>query len=506
MQAPPPPPPSPQHAQPPPPLPPPQQPPPPPRSSATKATNGGTPASAAKPKPGGSHGSGSRGGAGSSGGHSSSGGKRRREAQQHVRAKLEEQKQKQAAQQRHLSRWRERVQSDFQVDLQFQLPLPEVPLGPRFLRVDPLASLGALVEYRDALPLATRFRYDCAGDVTMGITGVDTVDSRKWHPPTVEAGPGSAAGGRRPALHPDDAAILEWDRFVQGQGRHVDEEGEEDPGATAAAAAADAPWMLRPLYEVAVTYEKTAVKQEDGGEGGRARGEEAGAGEEDGAEEGTLDGWRRAVERTFVEAAAVGASGAAELEAPVEGMAPVWVAPVVPNLSQWASDLVVCHFGNELRGREEEAAQEAPLFLLEEQGELEHGATRRAGYHRGPRQDETATGVGGLYSEEFAPARYYDLVVERVGPAAGVAEDAAAASSGQQHLLLMVEPGGGVSMCPTLGNVRLKKPSRAMGAKPAKGVRLRHRPLAEEEKERRELKLINAGIDDEAAAAGRLEG
>ncbi len=460
----------------------------------------------------------------------------------HVQAKLEEQKQKQAA--RHqLSRWRDRVKSDFQVDLQFQLPLPEVPLGPRFLRVDPLASLSSLVEYRDTLPLATRFRYECAGDVTMGIT-VDTVDSKKWNPPTVESGPNAAAGGggggRRAPLHADDAAILEWDRFVQGKRcvlracsvivacleshpthplfrhhrarRGMEEEGEDDHQAIAAAAAADAPWMLRPLYETAVTYEKVAVKAEEG-DGGYGRGEEmdvgAGAGGEGEEDEGTADGWRTAVERTFEEAEQVG-SAAGLLEPPQEGMQPEWVAPVVPNLGQWASDLVVAHFGNELRGREEEAAQEAPLFLLEEAGELEHGTTRRAGYHRGPRQDPEVAGVGGLYTEAYAPVRYYDLVVERLGVGAGAGAgaeqvEAASAASGQQQLLLLLEPGGRVSMCPTLGNVRLKKPSRASGARPPRGVKLRHRALAEEEKERRELKLMNAGIDDEAAAEGRQD-
>ncbi len=45
----------------------------------------------------------------------------------------------------NIAKWREAIRSEFVVDMQFQAPLPDVPLGPRFLKMDSLANLGNLV-------------------------------------------------------------------------------------------------------------------------------------------------------------------------------------------------------------------------------------------------------------------------------------------------------------------------------------------------------------------------
>jgi hypothetical protein len=54
-------------------------------------------------------------------------------------------------------------------------------------------------------------------------------------------------------------------------------------------------------------------------------------------------------------------------------------------------------------------------------------------------------------------------------------------------------------MCPTVANVKVKKVDRAASGKPARGVRLVHRPLGEEEEEMRVMRLMKAGLDEEEA-------
>ena len=139
----------------------------------------------------------------------------------------------------------------------------------------------------------------------------------------------------------------------------------------------------------------------------------------------------------------------------------------------------------------------------------------RVGYMRGESKKEGEEGTnadgGGMVSKDYQPARYYDLVVERGDERAAAA--AAAAASGvtpssstgalQQLLLLVDSEGGKVSMCPTAGNVKVKKLSRATGAKPVRGVKLTHRGLNDEEKEKREERLMAEGVDEEAAAVVR---
>jgi len=124
---------------------------------------------------------------------------------------------------------------------------------------------------------------------------------------------------------------------------------------------------------------------------------------------------------------------------------------------------------------------------------------------KGHATGEEAREGGGVVSKAFEPARYYHLEVSRTDGGGGGA--AAVEDSGeqqqqqqqQQHLLLLVQSETGVvSMCPTAANVKVKKVDRAASGKPARGVRLVHRPLQEEEKEGRALKLMKAGVEEEA--------
>ena len=338
-------------------------------------------------------------------------------------------------------------------------------------------------------------------------------------------------------------ALLEWDLFTGKQkrtgedgeeavregGREGGGEGEEDTGGVATAGQVAAPWMLRPRYETTVMYDSQEGRE--GGRQGRRKQpkteeeEEEEAGMEEGGEEvfdeSRREGWEAAIARTFDE------TRRGEGLAPREkgGKGPLWVAEIVPNLEQWANELVVVHFGNELRGREEEAAKEAPLFVVEgreggrEEG-LVHGATVKAGYMRGKGHAtvEEAREGGGVVSKAFEPARYYQLEVSRTdgggggGGGAAAAAAAAAVEEGgeqqqqqqQQYLLLLVQPETGeVSMCPTVANVKVKKVDRAASGKPARGVRLVHRALGEEEKEGRALKLMKAGVEEEAVESLR---
>ncbi len=205
------------------------------------------------------------------------------------------------------------------------------------------------------------------------------------------------------------------------------------------------------------------------------------------------------------------------------------MAEVLPDLEQWANDLVVVHFGNEMRGREEEAAKEAPLFLVEgggggggsqglaallddEEGEgngggvveLKDGAVLKAEYLRGE-AGEGGGGGGGMVCKAYEPARYYKLQVERTQENSSFAAGGGVGEKARRvGMLLLVQPESGhVRMCPTLGDVRVKKLDRAASAKPPRGVRLVHRGLNDEEKEAREMKLMRAGVDEEAAAEVR---
>ena len=88
--------------------------------------------------------------------------------------------------------------------------------------------------------------------------------------------------------------------------------------------------------------------------------------------------------------------------------------------------------------------------------------------------------------------------------AAAVEEGGEQQQQQQQYLLLLVQPETGeVSMCPTVANVKVKKVDRAASGKPARGVRLVHRALGEEEKEGRALKLMKAGVEEEAVESLR---
>ncbi|GAB5036091.1 Hypothetical protein NocV09_03300720 [Nannochloropsis oceanica] len=398
--------------------------------------------------------------------------------------------------------------------MQFQVPLPEVPLGPRFLTLDSLANLGDLISYKDSVPLASQFKYALHSDISLGIE-IDTIDRKKWQPPPASSLP--------PSLHPDDMALLEWDLFKGKQkragedgeeagseaGREAGGEREEDTGGVATAGQVAAPWMLRPRYETTVTYD--CQEEREGGRHGRRKNPPKAEGGEDeeeeeeqgGAEvfdESRQEGWEAAIARTFDEARR------GEGLAPREegGKGPLWVAEIVPDLEQWANELVVVHFGNELRGREEEAAMEAPLFVLEggrEEG-LVHGTTVKAGYMRGRGHvtAEAARVGGGVVSKAFEPARYYQLEVTRTDGGGGEAAPVEGDQQQQQYLLLLVQPETGVvSMCPTVANVKVKKVDRAASGKPARGVQLVHRPLGEEEAMGRVMKLMKAGLEEEEA-------
>lgn len=391
------------------------------------------------------------------------------------------------------------------VDLKFQLPLPEVPLGPRFLTVDSLANLGDLVRYREVVPLASRFKYPLHSDISLGVE-IDTIDRKKWQAPV------SNGASLPPSLHPDDAAFLEWELFQGRQKREAEDgeggrEGGEDTEGVATAADVAAPWMLRPRYETAVTYDSQQGREGGGAQGrkGRAEGEE---GEEDGREvldETRQEGWEAAIARSFEEAQrgeGLGPREAGERK-------PAWVAELVPDAGQWASELMVVQFGNEVRGREEEAAQEAPLFAVEGGREGEGwglGRTVKAGYYRG--QGHASVGEaregGGFICKRFEPVRYYHLEVGRADGRGGVGGPEGAQGRGtlpQQQVLLLVDPeAGGASLCPISAVLKVKKMDRAVSEKPARGVSLVHRPLSEEEEEARRGKLRRVGWEGEEGA------
>lgn len=86
--------------------------------------------------------------------------------------------------------------------MRFDTALPNLAPGPRFMDISNAVEAGALTQYHENPPLATKYPWPLHGDKHLGIM-LDLVDSKKWQVPS-----------HPQELKAEDAVLLDYQRLV----------------------------------------------------------------------------------------------------------------------------------------------------------------------------------------------------------------------------------------------------------------------------------------------------